>query len=308
MRPVLAVHGGAGAPRRGEREAAEEDAAARAALAAALRAGFAVLASGGAALDAVERAVRVLEDCPLFNAGRGAALTSAGEAELDAAVMDGRGRRVGAVAAVRGVANPVSLARLVLERTPHVLLAGPGAEAFADAQGVPRVDPASLVTERRRADLARVLAARAGRAEAAGTVGAVACDGSGRLAAATSTGGLTGQLPGRVGDTPIAGAGTWADDDTCAVSGTGHGEGFVRAAVAHEVDARVRLLGAPLDAACRDALARAAALGATGACVAVDRAGRLALPSTAPLFARGWIGPDGVPRVALRTGEAETPD
>jgi isoaspartyl peptidase/L-asparaginase-like protein (Ntn-hydrolase superfamily) len=297
------VHAGAG--RAPERDPAAE-AEARGALAAALRAGFAALSARGSALDAVERAVRILEDCPLFNAGRGAALTSAGDVELDAAVMDGAGRRLGAVAAVRGVPNPVSLARLVLERTPHVLLVGPGAEAFAAAQGVPRVEPASLATDARRAELAR---ARAGARPpgAAGTVGAVARDAAAHLAAATSTGGVTAQLPGRVGDSPLAGAGTWADDASCAVSGTGQGEGFVRAAFAHEVDARVRLLGEPLERACAEALARVRELGFAGGCIAVDRGGRLALPCTTPAFARGWIGADGVPRVALRAGEPETP-
>jgi beta-aspartyl-peptidase (threonine type) len=294
------VHGGAGPA--GPHDAAG-DASARRALADALRAGFAALADGGSALDAVERAVRVLEDCPQFNAGRGAALTREGGVELDAAVMDGRTRGVGAVAAVRGVANPVSLARLVLERTPHVLLAGPGAEAFAAAQGVPRVEPAALVTAAQRAALARAL----GGERAGGTVGAVARDAAGHLAAATSTGGVAGKLPGRVGDSPLAGAGTWADDATCAVSGTGHGEGFVRCAFAADVDARMRLAGAPLADACAAALERVLALGFRGACIALDAAGRLALPCTTPGFARGWIGADGVPRVALRAGEAEEP-
>ena len=220
--------------------------------------------------------------------------------------MDGERRRLGAVAAVRGVANPVSLARLVLERTPHVLLAGPGAEAFAAAQGVPRVEPASLATEARREELARSLAERARGAASTGTVGAVARDAAGHLAAATSTGGVTGQLPGRVGDSPLAGAGTWADDASCAVSGTGQGEGFVRAAFAHEVDAQVRLLGVPLALACERALERVRALGFHGGCIAVDASGRLALPCTTPAFARGWIGADGAPRVALLASEPET--
>jgi isoaspartyl peptidase/L-asparaginase-like protein (Ntn-hydrolase superfamily) len=293
-RIVLAAHGGAGRPY-ADRADAEE--AARA-LSECLRAGHAVLARGGSALDAVELGVALLEDHPLFNAGRGGALTAEGEVELDAAVMDGRTRRAGAVACVRGIANPVRAARLVLERSAHVLLVGAGAEAFAAAHGLPRVDPTSLVTPPRRAELERVRrepGARDGR----GTVGAVARDRSGHLASATSTGGVSGQLPGRVGDSPLIGAGTWADDASCAVSATGAGEAFVRAAFAHEVDAQMRLLGASLEDACRAALARVGALGAQGGCVAVDRAGRLALPFTSASMARGSVGPDGEPRVAV---------
>jgi len=292
-RIVLAVHGGAGRLYADPADAAE---AARA-LAGSLRAGFNVLSRGRRALDAVECAVAVLEDHPLFNAGRGAVLTAAGEVELDAAVMDGRSCAAGAVACVRGIANPVRAARLVMERSPHVLLAGAGAEAFAAAQGLPRVDPGTLVTSARRADLERERPG--GRAaEGGGTVGAVARDAAGHLAAATSTGGLSGQLAGRIGDSPLVGAGTWADDRTCAVSASGAGEAFVRAAFAHEVDARMRLLGASLEDACRAALERVAALGAQGGCVAVDGAGRLALPFTTASMSRGWIRADGAPCVS----------
>ena len=290
---MLAVHGGAGAAWADPSSVAEAERA----LVESLRAGFGVLAGGGSALDAVERAVVVLEDHPLFNAGRGAALTRAGEVELDAAVMDGARRAAGAVACVRGIANPVRAARLVLERSPHVLLVGPGAEAFAVAHGLAPVDPASLVTPPRRAEWERGRE-RAGPA-GGGTVGAVARDAAGHLAAATSTGGRAGQLPGRVGDSPLVGAGTWADDASCAVSATGAGEAFVRAAFAHEVDAQLRLLGAGLEDACRAALARVAALGAEGGCVAVDRTGRIALPFSTPAMARGWVGPEGEPYVAL---------
>jgi isoaspartyl peptidase/L-asparaginase-like protein (Ntn-hydrolase superfamily) len=248
--------------------------------------------------------VLVLEDCGLFNAGRGAARTGDGIVELDAALMDGRDRGVGAVAALRRVPHPIALARLVLERTPHVLLAGPGAEAFAAAHGVALVEPAPPASEASRAD--RAAAARRSD-RSGGTVGAVACDAHGHLAAGTSTGGTSGKLAGRVGDSPIAGAGTWADDATCAVSGTGQGEGFVRCAFGADVDARIRLAGATLERACADALARVHALGFTGGCIALDRAGGVALPCSTPAFARGWIGDDGVPRVALLAGEPEGP-
>jgi isoaspartyl peptidase/L-asparaginase-like protein (Ntn-hydrolase superfamily) len=186
-----------------------------------------------------------------------------------------------------------------------VLLAGTGAESFAAAEGLPRVDPATLVTPARRADLAR---ARREAHPGGGTVGAVARDAAGHLAAATSTGGISGQLPGRIGDSPLVGAGTWADDATCAVSATGAGEAFVRAAFAHEVDAHIRLLGASLEDACRAALERVAALGAQGGCVAVDRTGRIALPFTSTAMSRGWVRPEGTPHVALGREELRPAD
>jgi isoaspartyl peptidase/L-asparaginase-like protein (Ntn-hydrolase superfamily) len=246
--------------------------------------------------------VVALEDHPLFNAGLGAALTAEGGVELDASIMDGRTRAAGAVACVRGIANPVRVARLVLERSPHVLLVGPGAEAFAAAHGIPRVDPGSLVTASRRAELAR---AAERPAAAGGTVGAVARDAAGHLAAATSTGGTVRKLPGRVGDTPLIGAGTWADDETCAVSATGAGEALIRAVFAHEVDARVRLLGDALEHACRAALGRVASLGARAGCAAIDRAGGVALPFTSAAMPRGWILGDGVPHVAIGDAPGE---
>jgi isoaspartyl peptidase/L-asparaginase-like protein (Ntn-hydrolase superfamily) len=250
-----------------------------------------------------------LEDDPHFNAGRGSALTIEGRVEMDASIMDGRSRSAGAVAGVTRVANPVAVARLVMERTPHVLLAGEAADRFAHAHGARIVDPASLVTDDRRRELERVRATRrpaaaagAGR-EAAGTVGAVARDADGHLAAATSTGGLTGQLAGRVGDSAVIGAGTWADDASCAVSGTGHGEAFIRCALAHEIDTLVRFLRIPLDAACAAALARVADLGSAGGCIAVDSHGSLALRFNTHGMVRGWLGADGRARVAIYADE-----
>jgi L-asparaginase / beta-aspartyl-peptidase len=298
---VLAIHGGAGAAPGAGRAEPER----REALAESLRMGFAVLRGGGSALDAVEQAVRVLEDHPLFNAGRGAVATREGEIELDAAIADGRRRAAGAVACLRGFANPVRVARLVLERTPHGLLVGPGAEAFAAGQGLSPVDPAALLTPERAAQWRAGRSGPGGAPSGGGTVGAVARDAAGHLAAATSTGGVAGQLPGRVGDSPLLGAGTWADDATCAVSATGAGEAFVRVAFAHEVDARIRLGGLPLAQACREALARVAALGARGGCVAVDRAGAIALPFTSASMARGFVRADGVVRVAVGDAPGE---
>jgi beta-aspartyl-peptidase (threonine type) len=301
---ALAVHGGAGRFERGRFPATEaDDVALRHGLAEALRAGAAVLARGGDALDAVVRAVAALEEDARWNAGLGAVLTAAGGVELDAAVMDGCTRAAGAVACVTRVATPVALARRVLERTPHVLLAGPGADAFAAAEGFALVDPAALAAAARRAARMRA-GAPLDPGAGGGTVGAVARDARGHLAAATSTGGVAGQLAGRVGDSPVPGAGTWADDATCAVSATGAGEAFLRCAFAHEVDAGVRLAGLALDSACEAALARVGALGAAGGCIALGRAGEPVLRFTSVGMARGVLGPGGRPRVALYADES----
>ncbi|HYM72770.1 MAG TPA: isoaspartyl peptidase/L-asparaginase, partial [Stellaceae bacterium] len=251
QRFALAVHGGAGTLRRGDMTA-EREARYRAGVAAALVAGRAILADGGSALDAVTAAVCALEDDPLFNAGRGAVFTRAGTQEMDAAVMEGRDRRAGAVAGIFGPRNPVRAARAVMELTPHVLLVGEGAMAFCRAAGLAFEERSYFFTEARRQALAATLAQEAeGRADADesrrhGTVGAVARDRAGDLAAATSTGGMTAKYPGRVGDSPIIGAGTYADNATCAVSATGHGEVFIRYAAAHDVAARIGHKGQPL--------------------------------------------------------------
>lgn len=280
---VIAVHGGAG---RGESDPVRL-AARHAGLAAALGAGRSVLAGGGTALDAVVAAVAVLEDDEEFNAGRGSALTTACRVEMDASVAWGATGRAGAVAAVEGVRHPVLAARAVLDDGRHVLLAGAGAGAFARQAGLAFEDPAWFVTGRRRTDAK----------SSQGTVGAVALDAAGHLAAATSTGGRTGQLPGRVGDSPILGAGTWADDRTCALSATGAGEAFMRVAFAHEVDARMRLLpGTDLDAATAAALdlVRAAGGGGGGGCIALDASGALAMPFSTDSMHRGFArGPAG---------------
>jgi isoaspartyl peptidase/L-asparaginase-like protein (Ntn-hydrolase superfamily) len=307
---ALAVHGGAGSIEPNEPDAQ----AMRQALAACLEQGRACLAGGGSALDSVERIVRSFEAHPLFNAGRGSVLTAEGTVEMDAAIMDGRSRAAGSVACVRRLAHPVSAARAVMERSRHVLLVGDQAERFARALGAEEVEPASLVTEKRlrqleqarekeRVSLDHDEHSRRGDRGESGTVGAVARDAAGHLAAATSTGGLTNQLPGRAGDTAVIGAGTWADDATCAVSATGHGEAFIRAALAHEVDAGLRLAGLALEEACERALARVTALGSRGGLVAVDAEGRVAAPFTTRGMVRGWIGAEGAPRVSLFADE-----
>lgn len=296
---ILLVHGGAGTLRPEAMAGREE--AYRAGLARALRAGGEMLARGGAALDAVAAAVVALEEDELFNAGRGAVLTEAGRHEMDAAVMDGPERRLGAVAGICGPRNPVLAARAVMERSEHVLLAGEGALAFCRRAGLEWMDEAWFGTDARREALRHVMRERragvgADDADRHGTVGAVARDARGRLAAATSTGGMTGKLPGRVGDSPLAGAGTWADG-TCAVSCTGHGESFIRAAVAHEISARMRLGGQALAQAADEVLAGLPA--EAGGLVAVGADGSWAMPFNSRGMYRGLIAAGGGPRVAI---------
>lgn len=286
---TIAVHGGAGSMTR-DRLPTATDTAARAALGRALDAGEKLLAAHGSALDAVEAAVRILEDDPVFNAGRGAALTLTGSVELDAAIMDGSTRAAGAVAGVATTRNPVSLARAVMTHSPHVLLAGTGADGFAREQGLEQVDPAWFVIEDRRANLAAMLARPDNSFDVDmkyGTVGAVARDAFGHVAAATSTGGVTGKRPGRIGDTPLIGAGTLADDRAAAISATGSGEFFIRAGVAHEIAARMRLAGERTGSAIDAALADALALGGRGGVIVVTTAGEAHWAFTTPAMYRG---------------------
>ena len=278
---AIAIHGGAGVMDRAKMSP-EREAAYRAGLTTALHAGYAILERGGSSLDAVAAVVRTLEDDPLFNAGRGAVLDARGDAELDAAIMDGHGPRAGAVAAVRHVKNPVDLARLVMDKSKHVLLAAEGAEEFALEQGVVLVSPDYFRTERRMEELQEVQrehAAAAGSALPKGTVGAVAVDRAGNLAAATSTGGLTNKHTGRVGDSPLIGAGTYANNESCAVSGTGTGEYYIRGVVAYDVCALVHYrhlkLADAVHEVIHEKLQRAAA--DTGGLIAIDRDGNIAL-------------------------------
>lgn len=305
---ALAIHGGAGTLRR-EAMTPVLEAAHHEGLRAALLAGHRVLASGGTALDAVTQAVIALEDDPLFNAGRGAVFTAAGQLEMDAAVMDGRTRAAGAVAGIMGPRNPVLAARAVMEHSGAVLLIGEGALEFCRARGLAFEDAAYFHTARRwdalQAELERRRAdAPDTRDDAArhGTVGAVARDAAGNLAAATSTGGMTAKRPGRVGDCPVFGAGTWAQNGACAVSATGTGEVFIRHAAAHEIAARLRLAGQTLDQAAADVVAELHQDGGDGGLIAVDAEGRVALPFNSAGMYRGAIGPDGVARTAIYEG------
>jgi L-asparaginase / beta-aspartyl-peptidase len=288
VHPVIAVHGGAGGPPR------DGEAPYREALAAAIDAARTSLGGGGSALDAAQAAVELLEDSPLFNAGRGSVLTGDGVAEMDAAVMWGPDRSAGAVAAVTTVRHPVALARAVMSETPHVLIAGAGAERLAERLGLERMRPDWFVTDRERERHGR----RAAVAEpGGGTVGAVVLDTEGRLAAATSTGGVAGQLPGRIGDSPLPGAGTWADD-TVAVSCTGDGEAMIRTATAHELAALVRHGGLPLDEAAARVMEELGAP-AAGGLIAVGGDGRIAMPFSTPAMHRGWAAGDAPTQTAV---------
>jgi beta-aspartyl-peptidase (threonine type) len=302
--PLLVIHGGAGVER-AEMTPADEDAA-RKALDAALRAGHAQLVAGKPALDAVTAAITMLEDDPQFNAGRGAVFNHDGRNELDSSLMDGATGKAGAVAGVHRVKNPILLARAVMEKSRHVMMVGDGAEAFAKEQGITLVDPAYFRTEKRWRQLQKALkeeTAGVARLDVGrnyfGTVGALALDAHGHLAAGTSTGGMTDKRYGRVGDSPIIGAGTWADD-RCAVSGTGWGEFYIRAAAAHEICARVRLSGASIARAARDVInGDIPGAGGDGGAIALGSDGTFALPFNTEGMYRGWIGIDGVPHVAI---------
>jgi L-asparaginase / beta-aspartyl-peptidase len=288
VKPVIAIHGGAGVLRSDKPSRRH-----RAALARALEAGHEILKQGGTSLDAVAAAVVVLEDSPLFNAGRGSSFNSDGEIEMDASIMEGATLRAGAVAAVQRIRNPVLAARAVMESSPHVLLAGGGAERFARKHGLKLEPPEYFHTAKRLSALKRRLK------NYHGTVGAVALDLAGNLAAATSTGGYTGKLPGRVGDSPIIGAGNYADNRACAVSGTGLGEAFIRAAVGHDVCAQMRYRGASLGSAAAATLKNVARLGADGGLIAVDRRGNVAMPFNSEGMYRACIDRRGKRLIAI---------
>jgi beta-aspartyl-peptidase (threonine type) len=299
---AIAIHGGAGAMPRAALTA-EREALYRAGLSTALDRGYAVLAGGGSSLDAVAAAVRVLEDDPLFNAGHGAALTRDGAAELDAAIMDGRQLRAGAVASLRHVKNPIDLARRVMEKSRHVLLVGAGAEEFALEEEFALVPNHYFRTAER---LAQLEAEQRGERmsellpTSRGTVGAVALDGAGNLAAATSTGGMTNKRPGRVGDSPIIGAGTYAKNGVCAVSATGHGEYFIRAVAAHHICAAVQYRGLTLQLAVREMLHDIlASMGGDGGLIAVGQDGQLVMDFSSEGMFRGARDSGGRREIAI---------
>ena len=297
----LVLHGGAGSIER-HRLTPEQDAGARAGLSRALDAGAAILSDGGSALDAVEAAVQVLEDDPHFNAGRGAAFTRDGGIELDAAIMDGATRAAGAVAGITQTRSPVALARRVMAASPHVLLSGTGAEQFARDQGLEVAPEGWFETPERRRQLDEMLSRNADAFDVDmkyGTVGAVARDAAGHVAAATSTGGVTGKRWGRIGDSPLIGAGTFADDRACAVSCTGSGEFFIRVGVGHEIAARIRLAGDAPQAAADAVMAEVRALGGTGGVIVTTPAGDAVWSLTTPGMYRARATAAGVREVAI---------
>jgi beta-aspartyl-peptidase (threonine type) len=306
----LAIHGGAGTIDR-NKITPELERAYRDGLERSLRAGYEILEKGGSSLDAVEAAVRVLEDDPHFNAGKGAVFTDAGTNELDAAIMDGKTLKAGAVASVKHIRNPISLARMVMEKSPHVMMDCAGAEAFAKQNGVELVDQKYFYTEERWQALQRVKDAekKGGGAggkkfiisdqDRHGTVGAVALDQAGNIAAATSTGGTTNKKAGRIGDSPIIGAGTYANNATCAVSATGDGEYFIRACVGHDVSALMEYRGMSLGEAAQQVLDKVAKLGGTGGLIAIDRKGNIAQPFNTSGMYRGAIDESGRSDIAI---------
>jgi len=305
----IAIHGGSGAITR-ENLSGELEQQYRQALQQAVIQGFDVLQQGGSSIDAVCQSVRLLEDSPLFNAGRGSVFNHDGINELDAAIMDGRSLAAGAVTGVRRIAHPVELARLVMERSRHVMLSGEGAEEFALLHGMATVEQEHFFTERRWQELQAAIRLRASGSDPDifGTVGAVARDCNGDLAAATSTGGMTDKQFGRIGDSPIIGAGTYADNESCAVSATGHGEYFIRVAAAHDICSRMRYGGFDLGQSAQQVIMlRLASMGGTGGVIGVDHAGKLVMLHNSPGMFRACARSSGEVTVAIFKDEGMYP-
>jgi beta-aspartyl-peptidase (threonine type) len=304
---ALAIHGGAGSIEVASLSS-DQERAYRAAMSAALEAGAAVLQRGGSSLDAVEAAIRLLEDDPLFNAGRGAVFTADGRNELDASIMDGATRTAGAVAGVTRTRNPISLARAVMEKSGHVMLAREGADQFSVEHGLEQVDPSYFRTERRWQELLdwqRDNTAALDPTLSRGTVGAVAIDRNGHLAAGTSTGGMVGKRWGRIGDSPVIGAGTYAADGTCAVSATGWGEIFIRASAARQVCDRIAFQRASVQQAADATIADIASLGGDGGLIVMDDAGRIAFAMNTSGMFRGWVSSSAPAATAIYSTESD---
>ncbi len=309
---TMVVHGGAGTILK-ENMTPEREKVYRDKLTEALETGMAILRNDGSSLDAVEAAVRILEDSPLFNAARGAVFTAEGKNEHDASVMDGATHSAGAVASVTTIKNPISAARAVMEHTGHVLLVGRGAEMFAASQGLEIVEPEYFFDQRRWDELLRIkeeeqassMSHTADRQEKFGTVGALALDRHGNLAAGTSTGGLTNKKHGRVGDSPIVGAGTYANNATCAVSGTGQGEFFMRNLVAYDVSALMEYQKMKVGDAAREVVEKLTASGGLGGIIALDAHGNFAMPFNTPGMYRGYVKEDGEVHVLFYGDEVE---
>lgn len=309
----FAIHGGAGTILRNQMSA-EREKEYHNALTLALMTGYGILKKGGAGLDAVESAIRFMEDSPLFNAGKGAVFTSAGTNELDSAIMDGKTLKAGAVAGLKHIKNPISLARLVMEKSKHVMMVSDGAEAFAKEQGVELVPASYFYTEERWKGLQREKAAEEEKNKATkdkkqdhaslpdheyGTVGAVALDQGGNLAAGTSTGGISNKKWGRVGDSPIIGAGTYANNRTCGVSATGDGEYFIRSVVAHDLSALLEYRGLSLKEAADAVIEKVDKLGGKGGLITIDKDGHIAMSFSTSGMYRGHVGADGQPIIKI---------
>jgi beta-aspartyl-peptidase (threonine type) len=312
----FAIHGGAGTILKKDLTPEMEEAY-RVKLREAVLAGYGILKNGGSSLNAVEAAIRIMEDSPLFNAGKGSVLTSAGTVEMDASIMDGKTLKAGAVASLKHIKNPISLARLVMEQSTHVLLIGDGAEAFAKEKGIEQVPQDYFITDRRLKDLEREkekvkkqnAQPKPTNRESGltppderkyGTVGAVALDKEGNLAAGTSTGGKTNKRVGRVGDSPIIGAGNYANNRTCAVSGTGDGEYFIRLLIAYNISALMEYKGMTVEGAARAVvMEKLKALGGEGGVIAIDKNGHVAMTFNTPGMYRAYIAADGKPVVEI---------
>lgn len=300
---VLVIHGGAGGTA-GQKMPEEVQQQYISKMTEVLKAGAAVLSGGGTSLDAVETCIRLMEDSPMFNAGKGAVFTEEGKNEMDAAIMDGQTLKAGAVAGVTTIKNPISAARAVMEKSKHVMLIDGGAEKFAKDQGLEIVPTSYFYTKQRWDEYQKVhneeLNQKKDSVKSHGTVGAVALDSHGNLAAGTSTGGMTNKMKGRIGDSPIIGAGTYANNNTCAVSCTGHGEYFIRNVVAYDVSARMEYKGQRLPEAVGDVVnVKLKSQGAEGGLIAVDRNGNIAMPFNTVLMFRGSIGIDGKIQVEI---------
>ncbi len=292
----LVVHGGAGTILK-KNMSPEKEAAYTEKLNEALSKGYKILDSGGTSLDAVNAVINIMEDSPLFNAGKGAVLTEKGEAELDASIMEGKTLMAGAVAGVKHIKNPINLARLVMEKSPHVMMIGDGAEEFAKQNNYELVDNKYFITEERWQQYMKIKEAQD---QKHGTVGCVALDKSGNLAAGTSTGGMMMKKFGRVGDSPIIGAGTYANNNTCAVSATGHGEYFIRLGVAKDISSLMEYKNYSLDQAANEVInTKLAKLGGTGGVIAIDKDGNVAMPFNTEGMYRGYLVNGSAPVVKI---------
>lgn len=299
----IVIHGGAGVILR-ENLSAEQEAAYTAALETSLQAGADILSAGGSSLDAVQAAVITMEDDPLFNAGYGAVMTAEGIHELDASIIEGSQRDAGSVAGVTRVKNPILAARAVMDQSEHVMFAGEGADSFAESVGLELVENSYFTTDRRREALERVLQTRERTdADRHGTVGAVAIDQDGNLAAATTTGGMTAKMHGRIGDSPLIGAATYAQNGVCAVSATGHGEYFIRVGVAKTICSRVELAGEDIDTAAENALGQVADLGGDGGVIVIGGEGQYAYVFNSKGMYRGMMDADGTMETAIFEAE-----